>query len=47
MRSGHTSGEDITEMLLVDKIMSSKVIIRTDSCTDGSSNPLKILGCLE
>ena len=40
-------GGGITELLLVGKMMPSKVVIRMDSCTDGSGNLLENLGCLE
>ena len=33
------------EMLLVGKMMSNKVVIQTDSCTDSSSDPFQNLRC--
>ena len=37
----------IMKMLLADNIMSSKVVIRTDSCTGGLSKPFQNVGCSE
>ena len=35
------------KMLLADNIMSSKMVIRTDSCTGGLSEPFQNVGCSE
>ena len=38
-------GGGITDIVLVGKIMSNKVVIQMNSCADGSTNSLQNLRC--